>query len=95
MNHFVVDRERCRKDGICARVCPVHIILAAPGDYPSMNSHQESLCIGCGQCMAFCPTGACAAPGLDPAQCPPLRRDLQPAPEQVEELIFPPLRARL
>ena len=88
MSHFVVDRDRCRKDGICARVCPVHIIQAAPGDFPAMNSHQEALCIGCGQCMAFCPTAACVAPGLDPAQCRPLRHDLQPAAEQVEELIF-------
>ncbi len=88
MNSFVVDRGRCRKDGICAEVCPVRIIRCSPGEYPVMIAGGEGRCIGCGQCMAFCPTKVCSAPGLSIDECGFLRRDLFPSPDQMEELVF-------
>ncbi len=87
MNVFTVDHDLCRKDGICAQVCPVHIIDAEVGAYPSMDKHKAVYCIGCGQCMAFCPTQACAAPGLDRKDCQLLRPEHMPTAEQVEELV--------
>ena len=86
MNVFAVDHDLCRKDGICAMVCPVHIIDAEVGAYPTMDKHKAAYCIGCGQCMAFCPTQACAAPGLDRKDCQILHPEHMPTAEQVEEL---------
>ena len=64
MNPFTVDADLCRKDGICAKVCPIQIIDAKVGELPTMAAHKARVCIGCGQCMAFCPANACSAPGL-------------------------------
>ena len=86
MNVFAVDHDLCRKDGICAMVCPVHIIDAEVGAYPTMDKHKAAYCIGCGQCKAFCPTQACAAPGLDRKDCQILHPEHMPTAEQVEEL---------
>ena len=88
MNYFIVDTELCRKDGICAKVCPIQIIDGNVGEYPSMSLHKVRVCIGCGQCMAFCPANACSAPGLSSQDSRPLRRDQLPSAEQVEELVF-------
>lgn len=88
MNVFTVDPDLCRKDGICAQVCPVHIIDAEVGSYPTLDKHKAVYCIGCGQCMAFCPTLACSAPGLDRKDCQPLHPELLPTAEQAEELVF-------
>ena len=88
MDTFRVDAAKCRKDGICAQVCPLRIIKAVPGELPSMDDDKRTRCIACGQCMAFCPTRACAAPGLDAADLRALRKDLYPTSEAVAELVF-------
>ncbi len=88
MNSFNVDTELCRKDGICAKVCPIQIIDGKVGEYPSMSSHKARVCIGCGQCMAFCPANACSAPGLSSRDSRPLQPEQRPSAEQVEELVF-------
>lgn len=88
MTPFVVDTTLCRKDGICARVCPIQIIDAPVGEVPTMSAHKARVCLGCGQCMAFCPTGACTAPGLSLQDSHPLQRQFMPGPEQAEELVF-------
>ena len=88
MNKFTVDHELCRKDGICALVCPVHIIDAELGEYPVLDKHKAVHCLGCGQCMAFCPTLACSAPGLERKDCHPLSKSDMPTPRQADELAF-------
>lgn len=88
MNVFTVDTDLCRKDGICAKVCPIQIIDGNVGEYPSMGVHKAKVCIGCGQCMAFCPVNACSAPGLSSQDSRPLEPRQLPQAEQVEELVF-------
>lgn len=88
MEAFRVKEERCRKDGICIQVCPMHIIKAQPGEFPSVPEELRERCIACGHCMTFCPSQACAAPKLSFADARMLRKDLYPSPEQVEELVF-------
>jgi len=85
---FRVDESLCRKDGICAKVCPERIIKGAVGEVPSVGEKFLGRCISCGQCMAFCPTRACVAPGVDPDDGRALRPEVYPTPEQVEELVF-------
>ena len=88
MNPFTVDASLCRKDGICAKVCPIQIIDAKVSELPTMAAHKVKVCIGCGQCMAFCPANACSAPGLSSQDSQPLQPQNMPTPEQAEELIF-------
>ncbi len=88
MNSFTVNTELCRKDGICAKVCPIQLIDGKVGEYPTMSAHKAKVCFGCGQCMAFCPVNACSAPGLSSQDSRPLQPQQLPAAEQVEELVF-------
>jgi Nitroreductase len=83
---FSVIPERCRQDGICASVCPTHIIKGPKGKIPVMRPDSEAKCIACGHCMAFCPHGAARVDTLDTAAMLPLDRTLLPSPEQLEML---------
>lgn len=88
MNSFTVDAARCRKDGICAAVCPVAIIRGGRGELPVLDEGKIGRCLHCGQCAAFCPANACAVPGFSLADNRPLDPKRYPSPEQAEELLF-------
>ena len=67
----VVDREKCRACGLCAKACPKHIIELTPEDKrfhvlckskdkgPVVRKACEAGCIGCGLCVRNCPNQAC------------------------------------
>lgn len=55
---FSVIEDLCRQDGICASICPAHVIKGPKGKTPFMRPDKQNACIACGQCMAFCPHGA-------------------------------------
>lgn len=73
MELISVDKELCRRDGICMAACPTGCIEADAEGYPVPAS--GALCLGCGHCVAICPFGA-----LDNAQAP--MRDCLPAPRE-------------
>ncbi|MDR3641201.1 MAG: nitroreductase family protein [Humidesulfovibrio sp.] len=56
MELICVDREMCRRDGICIEACPLGSIKADADGYPVPV--DEAVCIACGQCVAICPHGA-------------------------------------
>lgn len=49
---FVIDPERCRKCGLCAKACPVQVIAWQQGATARID---EAGCIRCGKCHAVCP----------------------------------------
>lgn len=56
---IIVDNETCTKCGICSEVCPMKIISPPVGeDERFVEQERPGECISCGQCTAFCPTGA-------------------------------------
>ena len=86
MSIFVVDQEKCKRDGICATVCPVSII--------AMNSHGpepvegvEERCLNCGHCVAVCPHGAFSLQTMPVGQCPSLQENWKLTPDQVEQFL--------
>ena len=70
MPYFIVQEDLCRKDGICGLVCPGKIVTATLGELPSMVPGTEVRCIGCGQCVAFCPSGAASLVPHEPKDEP-------------------------
>jgi len=53
--HFVIDPEKCKKCGLCARNCPVKCIT---GDRQTPYSINQDACIKCGTCYSKCPFNA-------------------------------------
>jgi len=91
MSLFVVDKEKCKRDGICVAECPRGIIeIKEQNLFPTPIDGADELCINCGHCVAVCPHGAFALRTMTPEQCPPLRKDWLLDSEQVEHF----LRAR-
>jgi len=88
MSLFVVDEAKCKRDGICARECPIRIIEfkddgTVPGPYPG----AEELCINCGHCVAVCPHSALSHKNMKPEACPPVKTEWQLDPDQVEHFL--------
>ncbi|MFA6383735.1 MAG: nitroreductase family protein [Candidatus Omnitrophota bacterium] len=65
MSVVIVDKSICRKDGICARVCPVGVITMDEQGFPILAEGAEDRCIKCGHCAAVCPHMALSL-GSDP-----------------------------
>lgn len=84
---FQVNVEKCRRDGICSKVCPVMIINNDENGLPFLMPGGAERCIGCGQCVAFCPHGAASLDGLPMERAEKVNRSLMPLPEAVGELM--------
>lgn len=83
MSLFTIDREKCKRDGVCAQECPLGIIaMHGENGFPSSVKGAESLCINCGHCMAVCPKGALSLKTMSPVDCTPVPGDGFVSPEQ-------------
>ena len=49
---YVIDPDKCRKCGLCARQCPTGAITGVVGKEPFVI--DQSKCIKCGMCMSSC-----------------------------------------
>ena len=88
MNFFELDRERCRKDGLCSLECPGAVIVTDPETgYPVPRPRGERSCIDCGHCMAVCPTAALRVAGRDYGDFPDLDPALEPTREQALQFL--------
>jgi nitroreductase/NAD-dependent dihydropyrimidine dehydrogenase PreA subunit len=56
---MTIDPETCTRCGTCSDVCLMSVIAPAePGELPHLDTGRSGMCMSCGQCVAFCPTGA-------------------------------------
>jgi nitroreductase/NAD-dependent dihydropyrimidine dehydrogenase PreA subunit len=80
-----IDPERCKKDGLCVRICQKVFSQEVEGSVPAV-AHPAS-CNSCGHCVLVCPSGA-----IRQIDCPSeivhsVRSDLMPSYDQVREMI--------
>ena len=88
MSHLMINKEKCTRDGICAETCPMGLIERKDdASFPSPTEDADTLCVGCGHCVAVCPHGALSLKTIMPEQCPPIRKDWQLTPEQTEHFL--------
>ncbi len=86
MSLFLVDREKCTRDGICATECPVGII-AMNEHGPAPIDGAEQRCLNCGHCVAVCSQGAFSLRAMPAEQCVPLSQGWRLTPEQIEQFL--------
>lgn len=58
MSLIQVDTDKCKRDGICASVCPAKLIKLEGEGFPEETADAEKWCIACGHCVAACPKEA-------------------------------------
>lgn len=74
---FVVNEKKCKKDGICAAECPLHIIdFSDAKKLPKPVADAGTICINCGHCVAVCPHGALTHQHLSPEDCLDVNKEL-------------------
>lgn len=88
MSLFTVDTAICKKDGLCAAVCPVRVVsINKQTQIPEPAANADDLCINCGHCVAVCPYGALSLSTMAAAQCRQIPKDWNLTPQQVGLLL--------
>jgi len=73
-----IDETKCKKDGLCARECPMVIIKLKEGDgFPEVVPGGEDTCNNCGHCVAICPHGALDHARVPREKSPLIEKDLE------------------
>jgi len=73
MGLLTVDESKCKRDGICAQVCPSRIImLRGEEGFPEIPARFETGCIQCGHCVSVCPHGALSHGKVPADACLPI-----------------------
>jgi nitroreductase/NAD-dependent dihydropyrimidine dehydrogenase PreA subunit len=78
MGLLTIDETKCKKDGLCARECPMVIIKLKDGDgFPEIVPGGEDICNSCGHCVAICPHGALDHSRVPRESSPFIEKDLK------------------
>jgi nitroreductase/NAD-dependent dihydropyrimidine dehydrogenase PreA subunit len=84
---ITIDSEKCNRDGLCVRACPVNIIRAETGGVPEAVEGAAGRCIRCGHCVAVCPTDALTNELTPAGEFLPVP-EVRPDAEAVENLLM-------
>jgi nitroreductase/NAD-dependent dihydropyrimidine dehydrogenase PreA subunit len=77
MSLIIVDENKCNRDGICVRECPI-VLLAQEDEksIPKATDNAEKMCLHCGHCVAVCPSGALSLSDIQVDDCLPIKKEL-------------------
>jgi len=88
MKLIEVDEKKCKRDGLCAADCPAGIIrLKDKNSFPEVKEGEEGACVVCGHCVSVCPHGALSHARLPLSECPPIKKELALAQDQVVQFL--------
>ena len=83
---ITIDRSRCKKDGLCARVCPSGIFVQREKlTIPELMNEEG--CIACGHCVAICSQGAICHSEFPSTATRAIQFEQMPTTDQVLELL--------
>ena len=84
---LLVNKAKCRRDGLCAADCPLGIISLHDEGYPAFAPGKDSFCISCGHCVAICPHAALGIPAMPADACPPIAKELRITARQAAQFL--------
>jgi len=88
MGLLIIDETKCKKDGICARECPMVIIKLKDGHgFPEMVQGGEIICNSCGHCVAVCPNGALSHASVPIEKSPLIEKGLEISEDQAVQFL--------
>ncbi|BEQ16926.1 nitroreductase family protein [Desulfoferula mesophila] len=88
MSLLTIDDSKCKRDGICTKVCPRQLISQKTDDaLPAIAPEKEVLCLACGQCVAVCPHGALNNRKAPLEDCLPLDKSLEVSWDQARQFL--------
>lgn len=87
MSLIVIDDEKCGRDGLCARICPMGLIIKQEDGRITEVEGAESVCMSCGHCIAICPSGALSLAGKAATELQQIRKDLRVDGHALEQLM--------
>lgn len=88
MYEVTIDSERCKKDGLCAMICPVGVIQQDEKvTVPKISDEHVAHCIACGHCMAICRHGAISHSEFPATTVQAIPFEQMPKAEQVQMLL--------
>ena len=88
MGLLVIDKEKCRQDGLCAADCPTAVIrFDGEASYPEMVTGGEQICLRCGHCVAVCPHGALDHVDVPLASSPVIEKTLRISKAQIVQFL--------
>ena len=86
MYTITIDRNRCKKDGLCARVCPKRIFVQREKlTIPELEDKEG--CIACGQCVAICRQDAVCHSEFPSSEIRAIQVEEMPTTEQLMTLL--------
>ncbi len=86
MQEIKIDKNKCKKDGLCRTVCSVGIFSQEnKSEFPIISG--EDKCINCGHCTAICPAGAINHSSFPESRIRLINKNKIPAYENLMELI--------
>jgi len=86
MYTITIDRSRCKKDGLCASVCPDGIFVQREKlTIPELVDKER--CIACGHCVAICPQDAICHSAFPSTAIRAIQAEEVPTTEQVMTLL--------
>ncbi len=87
-----INYQTCTNCMLCAKICPSRTLADVDGKIAVAQPRQKSGmgCIGCGQCMAVCPSGSVGVLGrrMEPADVWKIDKNNIATPEQLEHLLY-------
>ena len=86
MHKIKIDISRCKKDGLCASVCPRGIFVQQK-KLTTPELVNEDGCIACGQCVAICPQDAISHSEIPTTGTREIQAEVLPSADQVMALL--------